>query len=157
LLQAHHLPVVIGAPDQTSLVIHSSAGWTNQQHVTAARARLRADVFGIVACIPRLLHEYGNLLLWCDLVEDVVEQTGEKPVAGPALRDPDTAFGETESTGKLHQLRVRRDDLVECRVGPCDREGLGLGWRAVAAHLRTGRSALCLHSHSRYADYGDRK
>jgi hypothetical protein len=59
--------------------------------------------------------------------------------------------------GKLYKLRVRSNDLVERRIGPCDREGLGLGRRAVTAHLRTDRSALRLCVRSRDADDGDRE
>src|SRR4029453_10215639 len=97
LFQTHHLPIVIGAPDQTALVIHSGARRTNEQHVTATRAGLRADMFGIVARIPGLLHEDGNLFLRCHLVEDVVEQAREDPIAALAVHYPETAFGETEA------------------------------------------------------------
>ena len=89
------------------------------------------------------------------LIEDVVKQACEDPVAALALRDPQPAFGETEAAGKLHQLGARRNDLVERRIGLGDREGLGLGRRTVAAHLRNGGAALRLRVRSRDTDDGE--
>ena len=86
LFEAHHLSIVVGAPDHAALVIHARAGRTDQQHMTATGASLRADMLRIVAGIAGLLHEDGDLLLRRDLVEDVVEQACENPVAARALR-----------------------------------------------------------------------
>ena len=150
------MAVVIGAPDHPALVIHAGAGRTDEQHVAASGASLGADVLRIVAGIAGLLHEDGDLLLRRDLVQDVVEQACEDPVAAIALGYPEPAFRETEATGELHQCRVGGDDLVERRIGPGDREGLGLGRRPVAAHLRTRRTALRLRVRGGDADHGDR-
>jgi hypothetical protein len=63
LLQPHHLSIVVGAPDHAALTIHARAGRTDQKHMTATRASLRADMLEIVAGIAGLLHEDGDLLL----------------------------------------------------------------------------------------------
>ena len=120
-------------------------------------ASLRAHVLRIVAGVAGLLHEHGHLFLRGHLVEHVVEQAGEDPVAAVAVGDPEPAFGETEAMGQLHELGVGRDDVVERRIGLGDREGLGLGRRAVAPHLRRGRTALCLCVRGQGGDDGDRK
>ena len=85
LLQAHHLSIVVGAPDHAALAIHARAGRTDQKHMTATGASLRADMLRIVAGITGPLHEDGDLLLRRDLIEDVVKQACENPVAAPAL------------------------------------------------------------------------
>src|SRR5215813_4028292 len=118
LLQPHHLSIVVGAPDHAALVIHARAGRTDQKHMTATGASLRADMLGIVAGITGPLHEDGDLLLWGDLIEYVVQQACENPVAAGPFRDPELAFGKTKAARKLHQLRAWRDDLVERRIGP---------------------------------------
>src|SRR5215813_2462777 len=96
LLQPHHLSIVVGAPDHAALMIHARAGRTDQKHMTATGASLRADMLGIVAGITGLLHEDGDLLLRGDLVEDVVKQTCKNPVAAVPFRDPQPGFGETK-------------------------------------------------------------
>src|SRR5215831_9266587 len=143
-LQPHDLSIVVGAPDDAALMIHARAGRTDQKHMTTAGASLRADMLGIVAGITGLLHEDGDLLLRGDLIKHVVEETCENPIAARAFRDPEPTFGETKAAAKLHQLRAWRDDVVERRIVPRDRERLGLGWRTIAAHLRNRRAALRL-------------
>ena len=73
LLQAHHLSIVVGAPDHAALMIHARTGRTDQKHMTATGTSLRADMLRIVAGITSPLHEDGDLLLWRDLVEDIVK------------------------------------------------------------------------------------
>src|SRR2546423_13230343 len=118
LLQAHHLAIIIGTPDHTALMIHAGTRRTNEKYMTAPGTRLRADMLGIVPRVAGLLHEHGKLLLRSDLVQHVVEQAGKDPVSAVALRNPQPAFGEPEAAGKLDELRVRRNDLIECRVSP---------------------------------------
>src|SRR5262249_40149910 len=77
-------------------------------------------------------------------IEHVVEQACENPIAAAPFRDPEPAFSETKAAGKLHQLGVWRDDVVECGIVLRDRERLGLGWRTIAAHLRNHWAALRL-------------
>src|SRR4051812_1029538 len=129
LLQPHHLSIVIGAPDHAALTIHARAGRTDQKHMTATGASLRADMLGIVAGITGPLHENRDLLLRGDLIEHVVKQTCENPVAAAPVRDPEPAFAEAKPAAKLHQLRAWRDDIVERRIVPRYRERLGVGWR----------------------------
>src|SRR5438552_17647377 len=109
LLQPHHLSIIVGAPDHAALTIHSRTGRTDQKHMTATGASLRADMLGIVAGITGPLHEYGDLFLRSDHIEHVVKQTRGNPVAVGSFRDPAPAFGETKAAAKLHQLRARRD------------------------------------------------
>src|SRR5215469_7488998 len=116
--------------------------------MTAAGTRLRADMLWIVSGVPGLFHEDRKLLLWCELVQHVVEQASEDPVPAVALRDPESSFSEAETTGKLDELGVGRDDLVECRVSPGDGERFGFGRRPVSTHLRPRGTALRLQSHS---------
>src|SRR5262245_58311357 len=106
--KSHHLSIVVGAPNHAALMIHARAGRTDQKHMTATGASLRADMLGIVAGITGLLHEHGDLLLRRDLIEHVVKQTCENPVAAGPFRDPEPAFGETKSAGKLLQFRAWR-------------------------------------------------
>src|SRR6185437_15620986 len=124
-LQAHHLSIVVGAPDHAALVIHARAGRTDQKHMTAAGTSLRADMLGIFTGITSLLHEDGDLLLWRDLIEDIVKQACKNPVATGPFGDPQPGFGKTKAASKFHQLRSRRDDAVERRIAPRDRKRLG--------------------------------
>src|SRR5262245_7060020 len=153
LLQPHHLTIVVGAPDHAALMIHARTGRTDQKHMTATGASLCADMVGIVAGITGPFHEDGDLLLRGDLIEHVVKQTCENPVAAGPFRDPEPAFSETKAAGKLHELRTWRDDVVKRRIRPRDRERLGLGWRTVAAHLRNRGSALRLRVRKRDTDH----
>src|SRR5215510_384844 len=116
LLEAHHLAIVIRTPDYSTLMIHPGTGRANEKHMTASGTRLRAHMLGIISGVPGLLHEHGELLLRGDLVQNVIEQAGEDPISAGAVRDPEPTFGETETAGKLDELGVGRDDLVECRV-----------------------------------------
>src|SRR5215468_9635915 len=113
LLQPHHLSIVVGAPDHAALAIHARAGRTDQKHMTATGTSLRPDMLGIVAGITGPLHEDGDLLLWSDLVEDIVKQTCKNPVATGPFLDPQPAFAETKAAGEFHQFRLGRDDVVE--------------------------------------------
>jgi hypothetical protein len=110
-------------------------------------------MLGIVTGITSPLHEDGDLLLRGDLIEHVVKQACENPVTAGPFRDPEPAFGETKSAAELQELRAWRDDVVERRIGPRDRERLGLGCRTVAAHLRN-RGALRLGLRNRDTDGG---
>src|SRR5215475_3880980 len=115
--------------------------------MTAAGTRLRADMLWIVSGVPGLFHEDRKLLLWRELVQHVVEQASEDPVPAVALRDPESSFSEAKTAGKLDELGVGRDDLVERRVGPGDGEGLGFRRRPVSTHLRPSGTALRLQDY----------
>src|SRR5678815_5681533 len=104
LFQPHHLSIVVRAPDHPALTIHARAGRTDQKHMTATGASLGADVLDVVAGIASLLHEYRDLLLRGDLIQHVVQQACENPVAAGSVRDPEPAFRETKAASKLHQL-----------------------------------------------------
>src|SRR5215470_13091581 len=116
--------------------------------MTTAGTRLRADMLRIVASVPGLFHKHRQLLLGSDLVQHVVQQAGEDPVPTVALSNPQSAFSEAETAGKLDDLGVWRDDVIKCRVSFRNRERLRHGGRAVTTHLWPSGTALRLHGPS---------
>ena len=117
--------------------------WRAEREEEASIPPPHVRMLSIVSRIPGLLHEHRKPFLRSDLVQNVVEQAGEDPVSAVAVRNPQPTFSEPETSGKLDDFGVRRNDLIECRISPGDGERLGFEEHAAFVQRRNrGRAAI---------------
>ena len=110
LLHANHAAIAVLVDGEASLLV--------EREPVGTGLAVFADIHAAVAALG---HEDRELTVLRPAIDQVVVGIAEEKIAVvSSCADPDGAFGKQESAGKLFDLRVRRNDLVERRIFPDD-------------------------------------